>query len=263
MVADLVAHRGFTNETAREHVETTQLLVQAAMARAQSQPQPAPERPEDLLPPKRAEHLRRTGLARLWLRAVFEPSVGPNEIPQAMRDVATQRVQYVRPEVLHHVCMVSVLHPNNDPDQRAFDAAGRHTLEPLLAWWRGNIEPSHEKACKWMETFTSIYGYEQSTFKLSWLERALDLNAAEVDPRFSAPILAAQAPAFVGPIVANDGVHVGLLVTVLPALPADAPHTQARIEQDLLPAARAEVFAARLHNLAEQHGVRTALAQPE
>ena len=236
------------------------------------------------LPPRRAEHLRRAALARLWLEERFEPEHGPDDIPNddPRLQRAREDTRLVHPE-LHQVCQVVVQPPGvDDLDTKAvitarpqWQEAAQAALDPVLERIERNVPVGDPEACQLIQR--EIQLSEAPTdpeLELSFPKPGgFDLSACVqvresdgeciqplFDPAWTAKVGAMDAPSLSSPFFTRFGLHLVYLADRLPAQPAGDPATERALREIVLDAWRAEQLDVQLQQMGKARSVR--LVQP-
>lgn len=277
VVEHLAARDGLSPEEARARALDTLRLVAAGRehhARRAADPGP-------VLTPRRAEHLRRAALARLWLTERFEPAHGPQDIPDDDRRLTAARAdpRMVHPEV-HGLCQVVVEPPNvTDEDQMAaitadpaWREAASQALAPVLARIDRNVPVDDHEACRLMKREVELSGPGDDPrlhitfprpggFELRACEEHDDAGAC-TKPRFAPAwtreIERLAVPGRSVPFFTPAGLHVVQVEQRLPAQLADDPATDRIVREAVLDPWRADQLGQRLEELRRQRTVRVA-----
>lgn len=272
-VVQYVAERdGLRPEDARARaVETLRLVAAAREARADGEP-PA-------VRPQRAEHLRRTARARLWLRERFEATHGAADIPEDHPLLVNARgnPRLVHPE-LFVVCQVLVEPPDvqdeqakasitTDPDWRESASA---TMELLLQRIDRYVPPDDPDTCDLIATQVELAGALDDPRLSLRYERPggfdLDACAEEGDdgscvrpqfaPEWTEVVRQLPAPSLSSPFFTRFGLHLVYVSERLPDRPAGDPATEEALRQAVLDPWRAESLDQALQQIGEQRAVR-------
>jgi hypothetical protein len=274
----LAARDGSTSEQARTRaVDTLRLVAAGRQRHAEQRADPGP-----VLAPRRAEHLRRAALARLWLVERFEPEHRPQDIPDDEPRLVEARAdpRLVHPE-LHVVCQVVVEPPPDvtEPTAKAaittdpaWREAARRALAPVLARIERNVPVDDAEACRSIEREVELSGAGDDPRLVVSFPRpgGFDLDACLVpregeggtcaeprfDPEWTAAVRSLPAPGRSAPFFTRFGLHVTQLEARLPARPAADPETERALREAVHDAWRADALARRLDELGRARTVR-------
>lgn len=279
VVAQIAAESGLDPEAARARgLAVLRLVAASRAAAAEAEGEPQPELGE-----ARAAQLRRAARARLLLQTRFEPTHGPDDIPDDDPLLARARLTpaWVHPEVVR-VCQVIVVPKGLDGDAaraRAEDPAWReHAMAIAQRFYRrarNVVPPRDPSACRLLARVVELSPQPEDDRFLLKLEPEIgyDLDACaetgedgtcttpRLAPEWTEVIAEVSPPALVEPFASRFGVHVPLVVGIDPDRPADAPDTEAFLRAQVHPRWQTEAFSAWLDALAAEHTVRVA-AEP-
>lgn len=277
VVAQLAARDELSPAQARARAIDTLRLVAAGRAEHAGQG----DDPGPVLSPRRAEHLRRAALARLWLTERFEPEHGPEDVPdddprllQARKDP-----RMVHPELVS-LCQVVVEPPDVEDlsdkaaitEDPAWREAASRALAPVLARIERTVAVGDPDACPLLMRTVELSGPGDDPQLRVTSPRAggFDLDAclerddagACVEPRFAPEwteqVRAMEVPGFSAPFFTRFGLHVVYAHERLPARPAGDPATEAALREAVLDAWRADALDRRLDALRQASTVRVA-----
>ncbi len=280
MVEHIAERDGLSEAEARQRA----LDIARLVAAGRRQRATAGEEAEPALPPRRAEHLRRAALARLWLEERFEPAHGlddiPDDDPRLLR--ARQNPRLVHPEI-HQVCQVVVQPPGvDDLDEKAvitarteWQQAAQAALDPVVERIERNVPIGDSEACQLIQREIQLSEAPTAPeLELSFPKPGgFDLTACVqiresdgeciqplFDPDWTARVAAMDAPSLSPPFFTRFGLHLVYLAERLPAQPAGAPETERAVREAVLDAWRAEQLDVQLQQMGKARSVR--LVQP-
>jgi len=279
VVEHVAVRDGLSAEDARARaVDTLRLVAAGREQHAAGQADPGP-----VLAPRRAEHLRRAALARLWLTERFEPEHGPDDIPaddpRLVRARADPRL--VHPEI-HMLCQVVVEPP---PEVTELDAkavitsepawreAARAALAPVLARIERNVPVDDAEACKLVGREVELSGKGNDprlvvSFPKSGgfdLEACVQVDEAgacvqpRFDPVWTEAVRQLPVPGRSEPFFTRFGLHVVQVEQRLPARPEGDPATEQALREAVHEAWRVATLDRALEELRRARTVRTAM----
>lgn len=270
-------------------IETLRL---AAAARAQQ----VERGQEPGLAPHREEHLRRTALARLWLRERFEATHGVDDIPADEPTLARARnsPRMVHPE-LYKVCQILVTPPKptaeegddetddgDTPSERdtvidtrdpQWRAAAQAALAPVLERVQRGVPVGDIEACPLIGQHVSLSPEGSDPNVVLSFERAggFDLDACaetaedgscttpSFAPEWTAAVRGlATVPGLSSPFFTRFGLHVVYVHERLPARLADDPATEVALREAIVDGWRAQKLGEALSAMEQKRAVRVA-----
>lgn len=273
-IVSMVAARDQLDEQAAAH-KVADVLRLAKLAQ-QERANTAQGEPEPLLSPQRSAHIERAALARLWLRAVFEPAHRPEDIelddPAYLRFAGSSR--YVHPQ-LYMTCQLiavptdlkgtALLEKAKDPQ---WQAVAQPLFEATAQRLRRYVDAKDPDACTLMQRMLRFATKEQDGVTLRVESSAFDLDACAEKrpdgtcavptfvPEWVARVRVAEPPQFLPTFLSRFGFHQVLVTKILPAHLPEDPATQTWLRQQVHPGWRFTAFATTLKRLREQHNVR-------
>jgi hypothetical protein len=280
VVEHIAQTEGIDREAARARgVNTLRLVAASRDAAASAAGEPQPE-----LEPAREAQLRRAAKARLLLATEFEPSHGPDDIPDGDPLLARARETpaWVHPEVVR-VCQLLVMPKGvegdaaremaEDPKWRAHAMAIAERLHHRV---ERHVPPGDEAACRLLARQLEMSRQPaDERFQMKFEpEIGYDLDACaetaddgtcitpSLVPEWTSVIAAVSPPALVEPFATRFGVHVVLATAIEPDRPAGAPATEAFLRAQVHPRWQTEAFSRYLDALAAEHTVRVASEPP-
>jgi hypothetical protein len=278
VVEHVAARDGLTAEDARVRaVDTLRLVAAGREQHATSRADPGP-----VLAPRRAEHLRRAALARLWLTEQFEPAHGPEDIPDDDPRLVRARAdpRLVHPEI-HVVCQVVVEPPSHVTELSAKAAitsdpawreAARAAFAPVLARIERNVPVSDAEACRLLEREVELSGNADDPRLAVSFSRpgGFDLEACieqdesgtctkpRFDPAWTEQVRSVAVPGRTAPFFTQFGLHLVQVEQRLPAQPAGDPATEQALREAVHDAWRVEALDRKLDELGRARTVRLA-----
>ncbi len=275
-VVEMVAARDrIARRDAAQHVEDVALLAAAARAAQSTQPDPPP-----LLTGTRARFLRRAALARVWLRDVFEPEHGLDDIPEddPIFAAALASPKYVRPR-LHMLCQLVAV-PSGFADDRdgllakaddaQWQALAKARIEPVAERMRRVVRTDDPEACRLMAKLMRFETADDGAVRINVESKAFDLDACSerrVDGSCAQPRFAREwveqvrqhaDPGFIPMFQTRFGYHVVFLAKILPAASKDDPATRSAVREAALVPWRAAALDAELTALRKRWAVKVA-----
>ncbi|MBK6917126.1 MAG: hypothetical protein IPH07_06980 [Deltaproteobacteria bacterium] len=269
VVAMVAARDGLDAEAARQRVEARRRIAADALAGA--------DLPEALLSPSRRAHLARTAAARVALADLFEASHGAEDIPDddPMLQRARADGRFVHPR-LHRVCQVIATPPGKlegDALAAALAAPGWEArATEVIATLRRHVEATvplgDPQACALMLSMLRLEhddpdddvvlrGEGGGGFDLTACAVAPAADGSCSEPRFApewtAVIGDGPTPGVRGPFTTRFGVHLALVLEVLPARGPDDPGFDAEVREAVLLPWRTEAFGRWLEQLRTRH----------
>lgn len=269
VVAMVAARDGLDDADATAEVALRRRIAADALARA--------EEPESLLPPSRRSHLVRTAAARVALHDLFEASHGAADIPDD--DPMLQRARgdgrFVHPR-LHRVCQIIAEPPGKlqgDALAAAIATPGwRERADAAIAVLRGHVEASvpltDPQACALMLAQLPLERDDPDDDVVLRAEGGggFDLDACSVAPaadgscdaprfapEWTSVIADGPTPGLRGPFATRFGVHLALVLDVLPAAGPEQPDFDANLRAAVLLPWRTEAFGRWLAQLRTRH----------
>lgn len=228
-------------------------------------------------PPARRAHLRRTALARAWLREDFESTYDAGSVPADAVAQAENDPRIMHPRV-HVVCQAIVTPPKGDgpgPPTAPDDARWRRTAEAIAARFAEHArtylrQPGTEKNCDYV---ADLIAHEpQPAIDARWpvgMELRFESGVFEVcrdeqwDPGFVDALCPTDAPGIYGPFWTRYGAHVAVVIEVQDD---DRPKTKTarddKIRAALLDQWRASQYPTYIERLRARYDVRRVERKP-
>lgn len=269
-------------EPGRTEDEARRLAIETLRLRAAGREQQRARSETVGLAPRREQQLRRAALARRWLRDAFEPSRGPEDIPDDHPRLKRARVDpmQVHPE-LSLVCQAVIGPPRDVTDREeisritadpSWRAAAEQAMAPIERRVQQGVPPGDPDACQLFADRVGLSDPPDDPRLAVTMSKAggFDLDACgekDEQGRCTKPTFAPEwtsvvremAPGqFAAPFFSRFGLHLVYLHQRLPSRPADDPATEAALRADLLPVWRAEQLDEALATMGQQRAVRIA-----
>ena len=280
-VVAMVAQRDErSDDEARQYVADTLRLVAAAQAKRDA----ADGEPAPLLAESRAKHLRRTALARVWLRDDFERKHGPDAIPRDDPLLVRARTSRsnIHPEI-HVICQVVAVPKGKKlaPDELierakppAWREEARSLFEPVARRLVRYVPEDDKDACGLMARLLPKMGPESEAVDLQFQSGGFDLKACRVEgpdgscqerrfvDEWTSKVAEADGPGFLEPFESPFGFHLVYVKQIEQQRTLQDPDAEAYLRGLVHRQWQAQAFERYLDRLQKKRSVKLAPVQP-
>jgi hypothetical protein len=281
-VVDMVAKRdGLSQEEAQQYVADTLRMVAAARDARDA----AAGEPEPLIDTARAKHLRRTALARLWLRTDFEPKHRPEDIPEDDPLLLQARASKanIHPRV-YVLCQVVAVPKGKELStdelvQRAGVPAwreeARRLFDPVAKRLIRYVPEGDHEACRLLARLLPKMGPDSADVALQYQSGGFDLEAcAEEAPdgscrqrrfaeEWTEQVAKAEGPGFLEPFESRFGFHLVYVRQIEDPRALDDPQTDTFLRRLVHSKWEAAAFDEYLDRLRKHKSVKVVAPGPE
>ncbi|RMG94807.1 MAG: peptidylprolyl isomerase [Deltaproteobacteria bacterium] len=268
VVEHLTREEGLDEDRARARAVDTLRLVAAAEAEGHG--------PKSL-PPRRRERIDRAAKARLWLREIFEPAHGTDDIPadDPLIENLRKGFEVAREYEVATFCQV-VVAPDpppegNDVPDEGFYRRAAAVYHRLSAFLTPLVPVGTDAACPTLRSLMRFVPrafdegievrYEAGGVDLGRCVQEAEDGTCEkpfLDPDWESAVAAAEAPSLLGPIRTRFGLHFVVLQDKLPKAPPSDPKVQAAMREAVLVPYRRRELRRTLERLRAARTVRIA-----